>query len=228
MADEDKEAGAEHPLDPFMAPERRERLESVLAHRTDHLTIVLDQVQNYHNISAVLRSADAFGITTVHLIGDAFEYSRTISLGAENWIVLKRYKTSVEAAAALKREGYKLVVLRPKKDESDTTNLPIFSLPFTEKLALVFGNEKDGVSAELAHEAEIAAHIPMFGFVESLNVSVACAITLFCSSIGHVDGKRGLPELPPALREELKDRWFKKSVRRSEEILREIEKRNSN
>ncbi len=215
---------SEHPLDPFVVPERRERLDQVLANRTASLTIVLDQVQNYHNISAVLRSADAFGITAVHLIGEAFEYSRTISLGAENWIVLKRHQTAAEAVAALKAEGFRLVILQPKKD--DPGNVPVFSLPFATKLALIFGNEKDGVSPELAEAADIAAHIPMFGFVESLNVSVACAITLFCSSIGKTDGHRGLPQITEAEKSELRDRWMKKSVKRSEAILREIEKRS--
>lgn len=216
-----------HPLEEFLVPDRRERLESVLNSRASSLTIVLDQVQNYHNISAVIRSADAFGITAVHLIGDSFEYSKAISLGAENWVVLQRHKTPSEAAAILKQAGYKLVVLRPKKDQADIENLPVFNLPFGEKLALVFGNEKDGVSPELETAADIAAHIPMFGFVESLNVSVACAITLFCSSLGKVEGIRNLPSISPDERAELRDRWFKKSVRRSDAILREIEKRHS-
>lgn len=215
-----------HPLEEFLVPDRRERLESVLNNRASSLTIVLDQVQNYHNISAVIRSADAFGITAVHFIGDSFEYSKAISLGAENWVVLQRHKTPAEAATVLKQAGYKLVVLRPKKDPADNENLPVFNLPFGEKLALVFGNEKDGVSPELETAADIAAHIPMFGFVESLNVSVACAITLFCSSLGKVEGIRNLPSISPDERAQLRDRWFKKSVRRSDAILREIEKRH--
>ena len=216
-----------HPLDQFIVPDRKERLEQVLAHRSNNLTIVLDQVQNYHNISAVIRSADAFGISTVHLIGDSFEYSKTISLGAENWVVLNRFMDSKTAAEQLHADGYRLVVLRPKKEsDSSEDNLPIYSLPFDQKLALVFGNERSGVSPELTAAADIAAHIPMFGFVESLNVSVACAIALFCSSIDGATGNRPLQLISDDERNHLRDRWFKKSVRKSDAILREIEKRN--
>jgi tRNA (guanosine-2'-O-)-methyltransferase len=217
------------PLEQFVIPERLERLENVLSKRSDKLIVVLDNIKNAHNISAVIRSADAFGLSSVYLVGDTFEYSRGISLGAERWLELKKFPLANDAITALKKEGFKLVMLQPEFDErknSDKPSLAVSTLPFEEKLALVFGNEMKGVSPEFAEAVDLHAYIPMKGFVESLNISVACAITLFCSTI-----KESAPTQRTQLLEEkeklrIKNLWLKKSVRKSDLILKEIEKGN--
>lgn len=211
----------------FLQPNRLARLERVLSQRTSSLTVVLDGVNNYHNISAVIRSADAFGLSSVHLVGASFEISPGITLGTERWMIIKRHKSAAESLESLRKEGFKIVVTAPEEATaySNIPALPVYKLPFQEKLALIFGNEKRGVSQEFSKAAELRTYIPMFGFVESFNISVACAICLFCSSIGDTNGKRALPSLDEKDATELKNYWLKQGVKRSDTILKEIGRR---
>ncbi len=212
---------AEDRLQEFMLPQRLERLESVLEERTRSTVIVLDHVHNFHNISAVIRTADAFGINDIYLVGEDFEYSRGISLGAERWVDLKKYNSAKESSAALIADGYQIVVLQPQNKEG--TNTPVFELPFSEKLALIFGNEHSGVSKEFIEAANYRAFIPMLGFVESLNISVAAAITMFCSTFSDASATRQVQPLAEDDKDEIKKKWLKNSVRHSEAILRAID-----
>jgi tRNA (guanosine-2'-O-)-methyltransferase len=212
-------------LSQFLLPARSSRFRNVAAARTDALTVVLDQVHNFHNISAILRSADAFGISTIHLVGTSFEYSRTISLGSELWLELKNYENAGDAAEALAAAGYELVVLQPQPPSERNVSIPINQLPFERRLALVLGNERDGVSAALRERAGIYAHIPMFGFVESLNVSVATAITLFCSTVGKSSGERRTEPVSAERAEELSAKWMRGDVRAADKILKHVASR---
>lgn len=215
-------------LEQFLSAERLGRIESVLAARTAGLTVVLDGVHNYHNISAVIRSADAFGLKTVHLVGESFEFSRGVTLGTERWVELVAHRSSAEAVEALTKDGFRFVVTAPEDDprrSPGVSSLPVYQLPFEEKLAVVFGNERRGVSPELFSAATIHAFIPMVGMVESLNISVACAITLFCSMFSGATAIRRPESLGAAERDALREVWLQKGVRHSEAILREIGRR---
>ncbi len=216
-------------LSQFLQPERLARLESVLDSRTSSLTVVLDQVKNSHNISAVLRSADAFGLSRVHLVGESFHYSPSISQGTERWMQLSKHADPEEAIAHLKSEGFKIVVLQPEahSEREQKQAFPVSMLPFEEKLALVFGNEGLGVNDKFSNAADIHAFIPMSGFVESLNISVACAICLFSSTITKAAPEQRSAPLSPTDREELKNIWLKTGVRNSDIILKEIETRQN-
>jgi tRNA (guanosine-2'-O-)-methyltransferase len=221
----DTEDAADNILEQFILPQRLKRLEDVLVQRSKTLTIVLDRVQNYHNISAVVRSADAFGVAEIHLIGDVFEYSRKITLGTERWVSLVRHASAEEALPVLKNMGYSLVVLQPENHNA-SKNLPpsmaVTDLPFEKPLALIFGNEKDGISRIFAEAADVHAYIPMKGFVESLNISVACAICLFCSTIAPTQAIKRTQSLSSDDQQELRSQWLRKGVRRSDVILREV------
>lgn len=215
-------------LSQFLLPERIERLEKALANRTNQLTVVLDRVRNYHNVSAVVRSSDAFGLSTIHMVGKYFEYASGISLGAEKWINIKRHSSPEDAIAKIKEAGYAMVVLQPQDFAVPTGKIAPMSvsqLPFEEKLALVFGNEKRGVDPLFQEEAKYFAYIPMYGFVESLNISVACAITLFCSTISKSPPVKRAPGLSLDEAKELKSNWLKLDVKNSDIVLREIERR---
>lgn len=211
-------------LSPLVVEQRRERIERVLHHRTSSLTLVLEDLRNPHNISAAMRSADAFGITDIHLIGDAIELSSGISLGTERWMRMHRHTTAQNALDALRDDGFAIVALQPEEDTriGNAKKLPITELPFEDRLALVFGNEHKGLSEILANAAMYHAFIPMYGFVESLNVSVACALTLFCSTIAATRPERRSPELTPEEKEQLRANWLQQSVRGAETILREL------
>lgn len=218
--------GKEDVLAEFLVPERLERLEQVLAARSDALTVVLDEVHHPHNISAVLRSADAFGIRDVHLIGEEFCYSRTISLGSERWVRLRPHRTPEEAIRVLQDEGYTIAVTAPEPQHAgDAPAIPVWALPFDRRLALVFGNEREGICEAIHRAAQVRTFIPMYGFVESLNISVACAIALYSSTFSHATAGRRLPPLPPAESEQLRRQWLRQSTRHADAILREVERR---
>lgn len=220
---------SKHPLEDFISENRSKRLKDIAKNRTENLTVVLDGVRNYHNISAVIRSADAFGLCSVHLIGEEFQYSRTISKGSEKWINLVSHPDAKSAYDSLKKENFKFVVLQAEEINSKNeglTQLPVYKLPFNEKLALVFGNENLGVSETFTNKADFGAHIPMFGFVESFNISVACAITLYSSLLGKCEGKRAPQTLSHLEQESLIDTWLRKDVKDSDKILKHIETTN--
>ena len=209
----------EHPLEDFISENRLDRFNEVLDNRTDQVTIVLDRIRNYHNVSAVIRSADAFGINSVHLVGGNFEYTKGVSKGTERWIELQKHEDIKSVIQKLEKENYKIVVLQPEEKKEAHPNLkilPVTKLPFNEKLALVFGNEKHSVDKKYIDAATYGAFIPMFGFVDSFNISVACAITLFCSTLKNTEINRTLLNLSKEKKEKIKDSWLKKDVRESE------------
>lgn len=211
-------------LEQFLLPERAERFRRVVSERTDSLTVVLDGVRNFHNISAVLRSADAFGLSRVHLVGERFEFNRGIAKGSERWLDAARHTTPEEAISSLHRDRFKIVVLQPDgKPDKGLESVPVFELPFEQRLALVFGNELRGVSEQFVEAAEYFAHIPMCGFVESFNISVAASITLFCSGLVGAKAVRRTARLSIADQEQLLAVWLSEDIRGAEAILTHVD-----
>lgn len=228
MAVNKKTATNHNSLKKFATPKRIERIESVLKSRISNIRILLENVHNYHNISAVIRSADAFGIQHLHLVGDGFEFSRGITMGSERWISIHQHFDTQEAIKELKKQSFKIVVLQPENFTVDGINypsIPVYDLPFHERLVLAFGNERDGVSRALAQEADLHAFIPMVGFVDSLNISVAAAITMFCSTISGAKRERHAKPLELDEFSNIHQEWLLTGIRNSEKILKEIERR---
>ncbi|MBW2507718.1 MAG: RNA methyltransferase [Deltaproteobacteria bacterium] len=192
-----------------VTPARLQRIEEVVAARTDDLVVVLDRVADPHNASAVLRSADAFGVQNVHaIIGEApFRASRGVSKGTHRWLDVTRYDSAAACARRLKADGYAIYVATM---DGETTPE---GLREVSRLAVVFGNEHHGVSPEMREWADGTFSIPMRGFVESLNISVAAAITL------QTLARDGRPRLGPARRQELLARFLMNSVRNADEIV---------
>ncbi|MCA9081274.1 MAG: RNA methyltransferase [Planctomycetaceae bacterium] len=176
-ADTEQVALFEHELG-MLTRRRLPRLHEAVQQRTRRVVAVMEDIYSDHNQSAVMRSCDAFGIQDVHLIEDLneFDVARTISRGAHKWLTLQRYSGNTarpDCVAELRTRGYKLVVTSPH--EGDFTPQ---TLPLDAPVALVFGNEHQGVTATLMEEADAFVQIPMYGFSESLNISVATAIVL--------------------------------------------------
>ena len=196
-------------LSPVVTSERLERIEEVVRSRTDGLALVLDCINDPHNSSAVLRSADAFGVQSVHVIvGEhGFRASRGVSKGTHRWLDVARYESAEACVRSLKRDGYTIYVAAMGADTQPQ------DLHDTPRLAIVFGNEHRGVSAEMRSLADGAFAIPMCGFVESLNISVAAAITM------QTLARDGRPRLPAARHQELKARFLMNSVKKADQVI---------
>jgi tRNA (guanosine-2'-O-)-methyltransferase len=161
-----------------MSSERRlAKLESVIRHRQPDLTVILENIHDPHNVSAILRSCDAVGVMEVQLVYTSEEFpklGKKSSASAKKWVDHRNFESVPECFAKLHSEGY--VVYATHLGKRTT---PLYELDLTKKAALAFGNEHRGVSEEASELADGNFAIPMFGMIQSLNVSVACAVALF-------------------------------------------------
>lgn len=160
-----------------MTERRREKFERVIAARRPDLTVVMEDIHDPHNVSAMLRSADAVGVPRVHLVYARDEFpklGKKSSASASKWVARSRHASIGECYGALRAEGFTICATHLGR-----RSVPLFELDLTKKVALVFGNEHRGVSDEAAESADVNFQIPMLGMIESLNVSVACAVTLY-------------------------------------------------
>ena len=156
-------------------PERLARMYDVLNQRTHYIALLLEAVDDGHNQAAILRSADAFGIQKVNIVtGRApFQPSRKVTQGAHKWLTINRYPDILTAIRSAQREGYQVLASHLAAEA-----VPVTEVDLSRPTVFLFGNEHDGVSSEALQEADGNFVIPMYGFVQSFNVSVACAITL--------------------------------------------------
>ena len=163
----------------FVSLDRREKIEWVLQRRTRHLTVALEDVYQPHNASAVLRSCDCFGVQDVHIVeqDNTYQVNPNVALGASKWLSLIRYReaegNAAACVAALKERGYDLVAATPHNEDCLVEDLEI-----DRPLAVFFGTEDEGLSADTLASMDRYVKIPMFGFTESFNVSVSAALIL--------------------------------------------------
>ena len=159
-----------------LLPRRYERLKSVLNKRMSNLTILIENVEKPHNLSAIIRSCDAVGVLEAYAIfnKEKFLTFNSTAQGSQKWVQINQYKETSEAIKILKNKGFKLygTNLNPKSIDYKDCN-------FTGPTAFVLGAEKWGISEEASNLMDVHIHIPMRGMVESLNVSVAASILLF-------------------------------------------------
>ncbi len=162
-------------LRPHLTHQRIEAIESTLANRTYNLAVVVDGMVDTGNVAAVMRSADAFGVQAFYAVdrSSSYKHSKRTAQGVRKWLDRWVYRSGEEAAAALRDRGYRIVVADLTEDA-----VPVDQVDFSTRTALVFGNELAGVSEEFRRSADVVAMIPMSGFVQSLNISVAAAICL--------------------------------------------------
>ncbi|MEM7137232.1 MAG: RNA methyltransferase [Myxococcota bacterium] len=198
-------------LSPVVTEARRRRIEAVVDRRTDQVVIVLDSITDPHNASAVMRSADAFGVQRIFVIegSHGFVASGGVAKGTHRWLDVVRHKSAIDCVHRLREEDYEIHVAAMAGDRD-----PDGLSGVDAKLALVFGNEHRGVSEEMSTLADGTFAIPMVGFVESLNVSVAAAITMQSLS------RHGLEPMAEPKRQALKARFLMNSVNNAEEVIR--------
>ncbi len=213
-----RKALIEH-LKTFATPERWNKLVEVAAKRTRYLTVVMEDIYQPHNASAVLRSCDGFGIQDVHIIENRnqFEASSQVTIGADRWLSLQRYNAPEEnntetCLRHLKQKGYSIIATSPHKDDINLNDLSL-----DRKTALVFGTELDGISDTVSELADGFVRIPMAGFSESFNISVSVAICLY-NLTRRLKSSEIDWQLSEVEQEDLTYRWLKKSVKAGEQI----------
>jgi len=161
-----------------VTPERTEKFWSVIKRKQKGLAVILENVDDPHNISAVLRSCDAVGVHEVFLLDTAqrsdYQLGRKSSASADKWQIIHRFN-DLEACFSAVRKSYQRVLTTHLSEDAES----IFETELSTSVALLFGNEKDGVSNEALAAADGNIVIPQQGLIESLNISVACAVTLF-------------------------------------------------
>ncbi|MCI0706565.1 MAG: RNA methyltransferase [Ignavibacteriae bacterium] len=161
-----------------MASDRRiEKLNAVLRRRQPDLTVVMENIHDPHNVSAILRSCDATGVMEVQLLYTDEEFpdiGKKSSASAKKWVERRKFRSIAECYAKLRKEGFTIYATRLTQKSAS-----LYDLDLTKKTALVFGNEHRGVSDDAAELADGNFQIPMQGMIHSLNVSVACAVSLF-------------------------------------------------
>jgi tRNA (guanosine-2'-O-)-methyltransferase len=164
----------------FLSDDRKQFIESALENRTDYIRVILEDIRDPHNANAIIRSGECLGIQHYHIIEkeNVFKLGRGVSRGAIKWVDVHQYPESDTPTADvfndLKAKGYKIVVTSPNRDACSPEDLPL-----DQPIALVLGNERDGISEEAKAMADDFVRLPMYGFTESYNVSVAAGITFY-------------------------------------------------
>lgn len=162
-------------LSPYLTDARKQRFAEVLGQRTNWVTAVTEDLFDPHNISAVLRSCDGFGIQSAHIIevNNPYRVSPGVAKGAAKWLDIERHTDTTHALSDLKSRGFAICCTTPHTDDTTPEELPL-----DRPVALVFGSEGPGITDAARAEADHFVRIPMYGFTESFNISVAAALTL--------------------------------------------------
>ena len=202
----------------YLVPERKARIDEVVANRTRTLTVVMEAFCDPQNVNAVLRTCEAFGIQELHAIeGPMKPYDRNkkISQNADKWLDVHRWKSTAECLGHLRDQGFVIYVTH-----LDPGTRPLGELSFAGKAALVFGNESRGVSEDAVRLADATFAIPMRGFVQSFNVSVAAAITL-AKAVERREVERGRHgDLSEAEAAALRERFYVLAVKQRTRIAK--------
>jgi tRNA (guanosine-2'-O-)-methyltransferase len=162
-----------------LTEQRYNKIRKVVFQRQKYLTVVLENIHDPHNVSAVLRSCDAVGIDKVYLIYNTNKFpkiGRVSSASAKKWIELAKYKSVDECFAELKKEKFKIYSTHISETGK---NKSLYNIDLTKKVAIVFGNEHAGVTDEVKTKSDGNIIIPMYGMIQSLNISVSVAVCLY-------------------------------------------------
>ena len=161
-----------------MTPERKQRLVSVLEKRRADITVVLENVHDPHNISAVMRTCDAVGVQDIFILNTKIarhkKWGSKSSSSAAKWLTIHQFENAEECFSSLRKRYSTILTTHLSSDA-----ISLHDIDFTQSIALVFGNEHSGVSEEIRSFADGNFVIPQVGIIQSLNISVACAVTLY-------------------------------------------------
>ncbi len=221
-------------LGQFVTEHKRRKMAEVLLWRTRYVTIALEDIYQPQNASATLRTCDALGVQDIYIIENwnPYRVNPDVALGAHKWVTLHRFRdprrdeqtlqslrempdevpATAVAMDALRQRGYRLVATSPH-----TEAWGLEDIPFDQPLAFLFGNEREGLSPYALEHADAHLRLPMYGFVESYNISVSVAITL-----SYVVEKLHRLDVPWRLSEEERDEllltWYRRTIDRAERL----------
>ena len=210
-------------LQSFLTERRIALFDKVLRERTQHFTIAVEDVYQLHNTSAVIRSCESFGVQELHVIEEvnAKRIDREIAMGAQKWVDVQRHSSATDCIQSLKAKGYRIVATSPHKNAHRLEDFDI-----TQKAAIFFGRETEGLSDAVLEAADDFIYIPMVGFTESLNISVSAAIT-----IQHIMTKVKASEITWKLSDtaffDKKMNWTKKMIKDVDRIIERWQQENT-
>ena len=199
-------------LEPLVLERRSERIRSVIDKRLASVTVVFDSPYDPHNGAAMIRSCEAFGVQSLHVIERTAKFlvARSVTRGAEKWVDVHRHETPETVFARLAKSGHTLVSAHP---EGELVPADLAAIP---NVAIVMGNERDGIGEDLIAASQARVRVPMRGFIESLNVSVTAAILLSAATMGRPG------DLSPEDKARLYARGLYFNVEQAEMILAEL------
>ncbi|MBO7490210.1 MAG: RNA methyltransferase [Bacteroidales bacterium] len=206
-------------LSEFYSDNKRELFDRLVQHRTKHIAVVLEDIYQSHNASAVLRSCDCFGVQDVHVVEsrNQFNPAEDVAVGSSKWIDYYKHNNIQEAYNHLHDKGYRIIATLPH--ENDTM---IGDLDLSRPVALVFGTELTGLTQEAINGADGYVKIPMYGFTESFNISVCAALSLFSTTERMRKDNDIKWQLTPEQQLELKLYWSLQVIRDGEKVLKNI------
>lgn len=199
---------------PLLTEERIQKINQVASQRTYHVAPVIEHPYDKGNVRAVMRSAEAYGYINFNIVEQPNNQSKEslrVSRGTEKWLNTTKHKNTLDCVMSLKQQGYQILVTHLEASK------PIEQCDFTKPTAVVFGNERDGVSPEMLEHCDGRFILPMHGFAQSFNISVAAAITF--SYINFKMGEK-LPLLTPEQAKFVQANYILRCIERPEKILK--------
>ena len=210
-------------LQNFITEERKQRFLEIISQRTNHFTVAMEDVFQMHNTSAVVRTCEVFGVQQAHSIEGRYgkRLDEKIAMGAQKWVDVFRYDDTQKCIDTLREKGYQIVATTPHKDAYLLNDFDI-----SKKRAFFFGTEKEGLSEKVLAQADTYLKIPMVGFTESLNISVAVAIVLqqLTDKLRRSNIKW---QLTDEERYSVLEQWTKISVRNVNDVIKRYNELNA-
>lgn len=210
-------------IGPLLTAERRQKIDRVVAGRNFETAVVLEGIYDRGNISAVMRTAEGLGYANFHVVEtqEKFKEANRVTQGADKWVEVQKWKQSKDCIKALKDQGYRICVTTLEASK------PLSEIDFSGKTALVLGNERDGVSREMIDAADERMIIPMPGFVQSFNISVAGALCLYHIMLDRIRRRGTNADLTAEEQDILKALYYMRTQDSAQDYLREMFSRGS-
>lgn len=198
-----------------MTDRRRERIDEVIDGRTYDVATVFDGPYDRGNVSAVIRTAEGLGFGPLHVVEtqEEFKEANRVTQGADKWLDIFKWKTPGECVGHLKDQGYRICATHLE------ASTPIDQIDFSQPTAMVFGNERDGVSEEVLEASDVRCIIPMPGFSQSFNISVAAALTLYHIYRFRMDHLGGHGDLSDREKELLRASFYLRGINQPDRLV---------